>query len=184
MAGRVRKISSNAGYYSRNSAFSFAVDFSELDKMLNDLPKAMGKTVLRNALKKAAVPIHNAVVANAPQGPTGNLKDGVVTSPKKYGRSVKSKNSVFMFVGMDHKTAPHAHLVEHGTVERFHDSGKSVGHMPAKPFFRNAWDATKGQALEILKAEIGTQLIKAARRLRTRAERGTLGKSTVKALLK
>lgn len=33
------------------------------------------------------------------------------------------------------KKAPHAHLVEQGTGERFTDDGKSTGSAPAQPFF-------------------------------------------------
>ena len=79
-----------------------------------------------------------------------------------------------IFVG---STAPHAHLIEWGTAERFHNrSGKSVGIMQATPFFTNAWDRTKRQALRILVSELETRLVKAARTLRRKSAKGTLGK--------
>ncbi|RMF11096.1 MAG: HK97 gp10 family phage protein [Alphaproteobacteria bacterium] len=39
--------------------------------------------------------------------------------------------------------APHAHLVEFGTAERFHKSGKSVGSAPAQPFLFPAYRIMK-----------------------------------------
>jgi hypothetical protein len=60
-------------------------------------------------------------------------------------------------------TAPHAHLVEYGTVERFHKGGKSVGVMPANPFVRPAWDASSGQALATIRTTLSSEIAKIAR---------------------
>ena len=166
-----------------NEAFTFDVDFRSLDAMLIQLPHAMGKTVLRNALKKAAKPVYNAVKESAPVGLTGNLKAGVLMSPKRYGKSVRSKGSSFFFVGMDKILAPHAWMVEYGTGPRFLANGKYVGEMPPSKFFRTAWDANKEKALQILIKEIENELLKAVKRLRNKAEAGTLGKAATKALL-
>jgi HK97 gp10 family phage protein len=149
--------------------FKFEVDFSEIDAMLSELPKAMGKTVVRNALKKAAKPIKDAAAEGAP----GGIKKSMKIDDKRGGKRVKSKKAVYMFVG---PTEPHAHLVEFGTGPRYHKSGKYVGKMPPNPFMRKAWDSMKDRAFEILKEELSNELMKAAKRLKTRAERGTLGK--------
>jgi len=149
--------------------FKFEVDFSEIDAMLSELPKAMGKTVVRNALKKAAKPIKDAAAEGAP----GGIKKSMKIDDKRGGKRVKSNKAVYMFVG---PTEPHAHLVEFGTGPRYHKSGKYVGKMPPNPFMRKAWDSMKDRAFEILKEELSNELMKAAKRLKTRAERGTLGK--------
>jgi HK97 gp10 family phage protein len=159
--------------------FSFYVDFRELEHMLNELPKAMSKTVLKNALKKAAAPIRAAAEANAPIGPTGNLKKSMVVSTELKSHKVRAKKSVIVFVG---STAPHAHLVEFGTAPRYQENGKYTGQMPANPFFRHAWDATKHEALQIFIKEMETELLKAVQRLRARAEKGTLSKSAARYL--
>ena len=168
---------------SYGQAFSFHVDFSELEWMLDQLPKAMSKTVLKNALKKAAKPVQAAAILNAPIGPTGNLKEGIIISTELKGHKVRAKKSVIVFVGADAVTAPHAHLVEFGTAPRYQENGKYVGQMPANPFFRNAWDATKHQALQIFIKEMETELLKAVLRLVKRAEKGTLSTKAMSELM-
>lgn len=151
------------------TCFKFDVDFSEVDAMLRELPKSMSRTVVRNALKKAAKPIKDEAAAGAP----GSIKKSMEIADKRLGRKVRSTKAVYVFVG---PTEPHAHLVEFGTGPRYHKSGKYVGKMPPNPFMRKAWDAMKGEAFEILKTELSNELMKAAKRLKTRAERGTLGR--------
>jgi HK97 gp10 family phage protein len=173
------------GHKLRGKAFSFELDgLKELDQMLQDLPKAMSKTVLRNALKKAGAPIRDEAAANAPHGPTGNLAKSIVVSTKlkkSQRRRMKQRDAVEVFVGA---TAPHAYLVEFGSAERQRKNGASTGVMPSNPFFTRAWDATKATALKILVAEIRVELLKAAKRLRERAEKGTLSKRSTEALRK
>jgi HK97 gp10 family phage protein len=158
-----------------HKAFSFDVDFKALEKMLDMLPKAMSKTVLRNALKKAAKPIKAQAAANTEH--TSIAKSMKIATQRK-GRRVRAKGAL-VFVG---PTEPHSHLVEEGTGPRYHANGKYVGEMPPNPFLRPAWDALKRPALETLRKEIENELLKAAKRLRTRAESGTLGKAATKAL--
>ena len=185
--------------------------FKALDRMLQQLPKAMAKGVLRRALMKAGRPIEAAARRNAPNsspdliGPRQfTLAQSIIVSPK-LAESQRKKNTaltrsaIIVFVGSTH---PLAHLVEFGTRKRYqqgkkvstyttaagktkdvHLVGRYTGQMPANPFMRTAWEATKHEALRILVKEIETELLKAVKRLRTRAERGTLGKRQVKELL-
>lgn len=164
--------------------FKFDIDTREIEYMLGQLPKSMGKAVLRKSLRKAAKPIRDEAKKNAPRGPTGNLAKGMIISTKVHGRKVKTRKSVTVFVGADHMKAPHAHLVEFGTAPREHKSGKSTGQMPATGFLRKSWDATKDQALNILTESIREELYSAAKRLADRAEAGKVGKNLTKALLK
>jgi len=69
--------------------------------------------------------------AEAPRGPTGNLQRGVVTGVFK--NRPRKKRAAFVLV--DRRIAPHLHLIEFGTAERRHKSGKSVGRVKPNPFF-------------------------------------------------
>ena len=51
--------------------------------------------------------------------------------------------------------APHAHLVEFGTVERVQKTtGRRTGRMPSKPFMRNAYMAKRQAAFQAVLAKI------------------------------
>lgn len=169
-----------AGY-----GFSFELQgLKELDDMLRQLPKTMSKAVLRKGLQKAAVPTREAAIGNVPQGETGKLKESIKIATRlkrsqRRGR-LPRKDAVEVFVGSD---APHAHLVEFGTKERYRDSGGRTGRMPEAPFLSQAWERTRHQALDIFANQTAEELEKAAKRLRKRAEKGTLGKKAIRELL-
>ena len=138
----------------------------ELERALMRLPKAMGKTVLRAALKKAAEPVRAAAEANAPVGRTGRFKKSfaiksTLSKRQRRGRAKLSRGGVIMYVG---STDPKAHLLEFGTVK-----------MRARPTLRPAWDANKHRVLASLRVEVWRALAKAARRLARRAESGKIG---------
>lgn len=61
-------------------------------------------------------------------------------------------------VGLDYNIAPDAHLTEFGTAERFHASGKSVGAMPANPFFRRTIDSAKSAIKAAIAAKAGAPI--------------------------
>ena len=156
-------------------AFGFQITgLRELDGLLKQLPRAMSNTVMRNALKKAGEPTRAAGEANAPVE-AGGLKESIQLSAQlnrnqRRGRP-RIKEGAEIFIG---STSPLGHLVEFGTAERYRKSGGSTGVMPAKAFMTQAWDATKDGALEILRKELWAELAKAVKRLRKRAEKGTL----------
>lgn len=79
---------------------------------------------------EAAELVRDRIKDNAPQGPTGNLKRSPVA---------KALDNV-VIAGIDRKIAPHAHLLEFGTVK-----------MAARPFFRPAIDTSKNDVAEIIK---------------------------------
>lgn len=172
------------------------VGLDQLLKNMGELPTvSMKKTVIRNALKKALVPVLEASKQAAPRGPTGNLQRGIKISTKLKPSQRKGKprdrTTVTMYVG---STMPHAHLVEFGTQERALKSPtavpigagvltvQSTGRMPANPFLRNAWDSKKGQLLPIFAKEMKVQLEKAASRLAKRAAGGKLTKTQIRGL--
>lgn len=111
------------------------------------------KKIQRAAFRKAAKFIQEAAKRKAPLGPTGNLRDSIKVSvrTKQKGRIMWAE------VWIDARIAPHAHIVERGTVERFHKSrgwgsgkrGRYTGRMPAKPFLRPAFDQNRELALSV-----------------------------------
>ncbi len=130
----------------------------ELERALRQLPQATAKTVSRNVLKKAAQPIADAGRANAPLGPTGNLKGpyGVGTKLTRRQRKLHRKQSpIEVFAGPND---PAAVQTEFGN-----------NHQAAKPHLRPAWDANKMRALDIIKTELATSIDRTAKRLARKA---------------
>lgn len=115
---------------------------------------------------------------------------------KRGGRQAEAES----FVGA---TAPHAHLVEfgHRSVHARHEGGVGLvgprkrkreefvktkrltpgpiaigGHVPAHPFMRPAFDATKEQATRVIFQHYGSELARVASRYRKQAEKGKLSR--------
>jgi HK97 gp10 family phage protein len=151
----------------------------ELERRLAALPKAMSRTVLRNALKKASAPMKAEAQGLAPTGLAESVVISTKLSKNQRRRRKADKATVEVFTG---SKDPQAHLFEWGTAERRWRKGKSTGRMTPQPFMRPAWDATKKQAKDILFKEILLQLSKAVARLAKRAEKGTLSKRAIKEL--
>ena len=159
-------------------AFKFEiVGLKECMDALEQLPTvSMKKTVVRNALKKAAVPIKDRAKENANGIPIDN--PGVIAESVKIGTSLKKsqrgrteRDRVTVYVGSNSNLA---HLFEFGTAERYKKSGAYTGYIPPMPFMREAWDSKKKVSLDILKEELWKALEKSARLLARKAERGTL----------
>jgi len=142
----------------------------ELEKALEELPRATGKSVLRRTLKKAAQPVAEDMRARAPDDPAthGNdLKSSIGVSTKLSKRQARihrkmfrsDKASVEMFVGAG--ALPQAHLQEFGAPQ----------HGP-QPFARPAWDGNKMQVLEAIKDTLGAEIAKAAKRLAKKRAKG------------
>jgi len=167
---------------------------------LEQLPTlSMKKTVVRNALKKAAIPIRDAakIKAGSIKYDADNIVKSIHVDTKLTRKQRRDRSRVTVYVGPSH---PLAHLFEFGTARRF-TTGKLTkkrkaegkapgvaglyrGYIPAMPFLRQAWDEKKLVALETLKKELWEQIKKAARRLAKRAEKGTLTKTQIAGLSK
>jgi len=195
------------------AAKAFSFEFSgleEIDRLLKELPGKLGVTVQQRALKKAAKPLLSAAILNA-QGigqQSGNLARSLKIDVKlnKFQMRGKTRDRyrADVYVG---STAPHAHLVEFGTQERYRKVGGGVeeysvnrrgkivtrsrrvgygraytGTMPANPFLTRAWDSQKQVVWQTFKKEIGNELIKAVRSLAKRAQKGTLSKRLAREL--
>lgn len=112
-------------------------------RRLAELEPKLRRKYMRQALTKAATPLLRRAKELVPKD-EGKLKRSlrkkIRVNPKKtYG-----------IVGAEYSIAPHQHLVERGTVARTHKSGKSTGVMPARPFMRPAWMATRRVVASIL----------------------------------
>lgn len=157
----------------------------DLEQALTELPKATSRNVLLRALKKAAQPITDAAQAKAPVE-TGQLRDSIIVTSRVRNRVGLTEYAQTMASTGDYKeaqsalrtarreggpggaraevnigpTAPHAHLLEFGTVK-----------MSAHPFMRPAWESEKDGALIDISNELKAEIEKARARLARKAAR-------------
>lgn len=152
---------------------------NELMRKLQTLPAKVFNKVVRSAITKAADPTLKAARARVPEE-TGALKKSLYKRVRMYG---KSKTAVAIvgprtkFMKGKRKPSKYAHLVERGHAGRF---GKNIvkrsarqamffiqkghlsaqgKHVPAHPFMRPAYEQTKGQAVRILKEQLGKGVV-------------------------
>lgn len=177
-------------------AFKFELKgVKELVNMLTQLPTvAMQKGVVKRALLKAGQPVADEGQMNATsrkrsflggrKSGFGRLARSIKVSAKLKGSQNKGKqnrkSALTIYVG---STSPLAHLIEFGTTERKTKEGASRGFISPQPFMRPAWDRKKDACLKILAKEMEAELLKAARRLATKAAKGKLGKSAQRGLM-
>jgi len=167
--------------------------------------KALGhvgtRQALTGALKKGAEVVAERARRYAPRGKefaskrplhTTIIVRTTLSASQKRKRGARRAEAE-VFVG---SSAPHAHLVEFGhALVKARDEGevglrgrrgakklvpvktkRVIGHVPAYPFIRPAYDATKVQATKVVFEELGNELKKVARRYRRQAERGKLSR--------
>ena len=157
-----------------------------LDRALGMLPRATARNVLVRTLKKAGEPIAEDARSNADRSArTGNLRDSIAVSARVKNTVGNAEYAAAMRAGLGKAAAgaalrgarkaakgtgsfaqafvgpsrgkgviSYAHIVEFGSVKD-----------APQPYMRPAWDAKQGQALDIIKAELGNEIIKAARRV-------------------
>jgi len=157
----------------------------ELDEALGNLPKATARNVLVRTLKKAAEPMVEEAKRLAPVR-TGRLRDSIMSSARVKNKTGNSEYAAAMKAGLGRDAARaallaarrankgkgsfaelfvgpargggvirYAHIVEFGSVDT-----------APQPYMRPAWEATKGKMLDVIKSELGNEIIKAARRVR------------------
>ena len=162
--------------------------FSELESKLAELPGKVAKRATGKAMRAASKLVADEIRTLAPVASGGLAKSvkiqlrnrnltgladyaavlqaggsinsarGALRGARSGGNSEGTRVLVRVMV-----TAPHAHLVELGTVPRFHKSGKSVGRMPMHPFVRPAWDGTNMAALSTIKTTLASEIARAAK---------------------
>lgn len=117
----------------------------EMDKLFRELALFVDSKEVLNELLETANQMQNDVVQSidtVTKPKTGRLRSSPVA--KKFKRQNKLMPAVF--VAIDRKIAPHAHLVEFGHRMRGHTSkgfwgfgkvkGELIGQVGARPFFR------------------------------------------------
>jgi hypothetical protein len=134
---------------------------------------------LRRAAEKGGT--LQALKANTPRGPTGNLRRSIAVKSKRYPRTgvgvaiIGFKSGRKMNEPYDRtKLGYHQGLVEFGTAERFRRTkdGRlvSTGKMPiggsfGRPPIRTAWEQTRSQVESLMVAEMTNAFNAAAREL-------------------
>lgn len=134
---------------------------------------------LRRAAEKGGT--LQALKANTPRGPTGNLRRSIAVKSKRYPRTgvgvaiLGFKSGRKMNEPYDRtKLGYHQGLVEFGTAERFRRTkdGRlvSTGKMPVggsfgRPPIRTAWEQTRSQVESLMVAEMTNAFEAAAREL-------------------
>lgn len=156
----------------------------ELDAALGELSKSLAKGALRRTLVKAGKPIADRARSLAPID-TGELRDSIAVSTRLSNPAGKSEFAAAMRAGAGVAAAtaalrsarraaagegstaevyvgagplPQAHLVEFGSINN-----------TAQPFLRPAWDEKRGEALDIIKNDLGSEIQRTAQRAARRA---------------
>lgn len=161
--------------------------FSDLEAMLKELPQKVAKRGAFAAMRRAGNLMADEQRRRIQNVNTGGFRDSIIVKARskntaglfEYGEVVRGGGSfkdasaalrsaragtagapsrIVLTVG---STSPLAHLIEFGTVERFHESGKSTGTMPMNPFVRPAWDAAADRCLQVIKDELLIEIRKA-----------------------
>jgi len=157
---------------------------SGLNAALGELSKSLAKGALRRTLVKAGQPIAQRARSLTPVD-SGQLRNSIAVSSKLGTTAGKAEFAAAMRSGAglaaataalrsarrtaagDGSTAevyvgagrlPHAHMVEFG----------SINNTP-QPFLRPAWDEKRGEALDIIKNELGGEIQRTAQRAAARA---------------
>ncbi|WP_068115239.1 hypothetical protein [Tropicimonas marinistellae] len=148
--------------------------FRDAEKALAALPRSTARSVVRRVLKKTLEPMRDTADSYSEQF---NIAISSKLSPRQRGlaRADFAGHVVAMYVGPvqeDGSHAPHAHLIEFGTAERFHKDGKAVGRInPPEPFMRPAYDLWSATALELLGGYLWAEIEKTVARRAAKAAR-------------
>lgn len=159
--------------------------FKELDQALAQLPKAAAKATMMRALTKAAQPIADAAQANAPVL-SGELRDSIVVSSRLTNSVGKREFHEVMKAGGTRKEAGQAMRAARSTlqgqsfavvfvgpskaksrrdgIKRYAQEFGTVHHAP-NPYMRPAWDSESRTSLDIIRSELGKEIIATARRI-------------------
>lgn len=129
-------------------SFQIRVDSAEVTEALDELDGKATAKVLQRATKKAATFLAQRARPKAPVGKTRRLRKSITARAAK-----RDKPGSFVTA-----RAPHRHLVQQGTADRFTRSGAFRGRMTPNPFIAETADQYDDQALRIAEAEIEKSL--------------------------
>lgn len=146
---------------------------SELEALLKELPQRIAKNAVNHSLMAGAAVVVKELQATAPVGPDagGKLRHGKGGGAKNYGklrdnikRATLKAGTASMTVGVGIGKAFWGMFQEFGT-----------SRMPAHPWFRRAWEASKRAALDAIGRDLGKSIEREALKLsgeyRTRRSR-------------
>lgn len=141
---------------------------SELDDMLSELPARMAKQIFGHALKAAGAVVLKDMRARCPvltkdAGPFSNsLPAGALLQDLSAKVSLYPQNNAGVCrVGPSDRTAYVAVWLEYGHLLMSHGKKgkrKEIKHIAAKPFMRQAADATAQAAVDVFGAELAAGL--------------------------
>jgi hypothetical protein len=119
----------------------------ELEAALDRLSGFQAQAIREKAILTGARALVRPMRAEAPLGPTGNLRKRV--GAKKGRIQGSGRDPSIVVVG---SVAPHRHLVIRGTKPRFTRAGAYRGIMPSNPFVDRAWQASEGMVMARIRA--------------------------------
>lgn len=131
----------------------------EVDRALQELPRATSKNVMRRVLRKRAEPIAFLATQYVPVD-SGDLGNSIEIATRLTPRQRKYQRSKGMDIGADAvvlyvgSSSPVAHLQEFGT-----------RHHAAQPFIRPAFEQLKHTVTEGLREDLWNEVKKSADRL-------------------
>ena len=127
----------------------------ETIKLLNEFDNLITEGERKYAAGLGADVLLGLAIHHAPIGPTHNLRNALFAATDKKGSKVDAH------VWVNPKLAPHAHLVEYGTVERFtKKTGALRGTMPANSFMRKAVIKGRQKVLDVIESSIYARIMK------------------------
>ena len=122
------------------------------------------------ALASAARIAHRRLGRLLPRGPTGNLRASLqrvrLVDSRIGGVRFRRSAAWLAYGGKRHK-APHAHLLEYGTDERYTSSGKSVGAIRGYRFLERAVRETRAQQVAAFDRSLKRQHARLVRQIRS-----------------
>jgi HK97 gp10 family phage protein len=133
------------------------VDLSELEELLGGLAQKEARTALRRGIRKAAVPVKEAMAALAPKD-TGFAADHFTITSKSGGGDSDdgSTGSIRVTIKPTNDVYP-----ETGNTKRQRRVAEVVAitvagsqHEPARPFITEAYEQTKGQVVDDVVREV------------------------------
>jgi HK97 gp10 family phage protein len=129
----------------------------EIKEKLSKLPEKIQKNILRTAIHAAAAELRDAAKEEAPVR-SGELRKSIKAVRKRGTKvEVQSNVNVGAFYGL---------MVEKGHVlAKRNNAGKveGIGHVPAHPFLRPAYDRMKDKVVDFVKNKIAERLFKLAK---------------------
>jgi len=152
--------------------------FAALDKALAELPKATARNVLKRTLVKAGEPIAEEARRLAPVA-SGELKTTIAVSSRIKNKVGNAEFAAAMRAGLGKDAARQAlrdarrgaggsfaeMFVGPASLPQAHMNEFGTSKMAAQPYMRPAWDSEKMNSLAIIKSELGSQIIAAAKRI-------------------